>query len=219
MKMCNQSIVTSSFASQATIAQRFLNDPNEASFAELFKVFTPRLIAFFRARGCERIAEDLAQEVMLTVYRKAAQIRNRAVFHAWMFRIARNIICRYYANRAREVETVDLAYVPERFVTATTHPTALPASECLDWLAFLDTPQREALTLRFIEEWDYNEIAAAQDISVGTVRWRVFSAKRKLAPYLKSKTGSGNGLPTEMKRKYSPAVRGKAKGLPLATAV
>jgi DNA-directed RNA polymerase specialized sigma24 family protein len=49
----------------------------------------------------------------------------------------------------------------------------------------LDSREREALTLRFIEQWEYHEIASAQSIPIGTVQWRVFSAKRKLAPYLK----------------------------------
>ena len=45
--------------------------------------------------------------------------------------------------------------------------------------------EREALTLRFIEEWEYHEIAAAKAIPIGTVQWRVFNAKKKLAPHLR----------------------------------
>jgi DNA-directed RNA polymerase specialized sigma24 family protein len=41
------------------------------------------------------------------------------------------------------------------------------------------------LTLRFIEEWEYHEIAAATAIPIGTVQWRVFNAKKKLAPHLR----------------------------------
>ena len=44
--------------------------------------------------------------------------------------------------------------------------------------------EREVMTLRFIEEWEYHEIAAAHAIPIGTVQWRVFNAKKKLAPYL-----------------------------------
>jgi len=63
------------------VADHFLDDPNEESFTELFKIFTPQLVAFFRRRGHELVlAEDLAQEVMLTVYRKAQQIRDRTLF-------------------------------------------------------------------------------------------------------------------------------------------
>jgi DNA-directed RNA polymerase specialized sigma24 family protein len=51
-------------------------------------------------------------------------------------------------------------------------------------MTFLDSREREVMTLRFIEQWEYHEIAAAQDIPIGTVQWRVFNAKKKLAPYL-----------------------------------
>src|SRR6266699_2696757 len=98
--------------------ERFLQSPCEESFAELFKTFTPQLVAFFRARGCQLPAEDLAQEVMLTVYRKAEQVRDRTLFRAWLFRIARNTLCRHYGKRAREVDTVDMADVPDGLVAA-----------------------------------------------------------------------------------------------------
>jgi RNA polymerase sigma-70 factor (ECF subfamily) len=130
-------------------------------------------------------AEDLAQEVMFTVYRKAEQIRDRSLFRAWMFKIARNTLSRHFGKQAREVDTVDLADVPERLVAASNKGAGTPAFEFHHWMAFLDSREREALTLRFIEQWEYHEIAAAQSIPIGTVQWRVFSAKRKLAPYLK----------------------------------
>jgi DNA-directed RNA polymerase specialized sigma24 family protein len=53
-------------------------------------------------------------------------------------------------------------------------------------MSFLESREREALTLRFVEEWEYHEIAAAKAIPIGTVQWRVFNAKKKLATYLKA---------------------------------
>jgi RNA polymerase sigma-70 factor (ECF subfamily) len=183
--MTNEAIANKQFLHEAAITERFLESPNEETFAELFKTFTPQLVAFFRTRGSASIAEDLAQEVMLTVYRKAEQIRDRSLFRAWMFKIARNTLSRHYGKQAREVETVDMADVPDRLVAANSKGATTPAFEFFHWMAFLDTKEREALTLRFIEEWEYHEIATAQSIPIGTVQWRVFSAKRKLAPHLK----------------------------------
>lgn len=40
------------------------------------------------------------------------------------------------------------------------------------------------MTLRVVEEWEYHEITAAQAIPVGTIQWRVFNSKKKLAPHL-----------------------------------
>jgi RNA polymerase sigma-70 factor (ECF subfamily) len=167
------------------VVEAFLDAPNEESFAPLFKSLTPQLVAFFKARGCEAIAEDLAQEVMLTVYRKVGQVRDRTLFRAWVFTIARNTMSRHWGQRSREVDTVDLAEVPERFVAAINVSAGTSGFEFHRWMAFLDTQEREALTLRFIEECEYHEIAAAQTIPIGTAQWRVFNAKKKLAPHLK----------------------------------
>jgi DNA-directed RNA polymerase specialized sigma24 family protein len=54
----------------------------------------------------------------------------------------------------------------------------------------LEAREREALTLRFVEAWEYHEIAAAKAIPIGTVQWRVFNAKKKMATHLKA-----SGLP------------------------
>jgi DNA-directed RNA polymerase specialized sigma24 family protein len=54
-------------------------------------------------------------------------------------------------------------------------------------MKFLDTHERETMTLRFVEEWEYHEIAAVQAIPIGTVQWRVFNSKKKLALHLTSR--------------------------------
>jgi len=183
--MSNQTIANEKLLQETAETQKFLEALNEDSFCELFNIFSPQLVAFFRARNCElALAEDLAQEVMLIVYRKAEQIRDRTLFRAWLFKIARNTLCRHYRKQTREVETIDLADVTDRLVATSHKPAATAAFEFLHWMAFLDSREREVMTLRFVEQWEYHEIASAQAIPIGTVQWRVFNAKKKLAPYL-----------------------------------
>ena len=173
---------------EGAVIEKFLESPDEESFADLFRVFTPQLIAFFRSRGCAlALSEDLTQEVMLSVYRKAAQIRDRSLFRAWLFKIARNALCRQYAKQSREVQTVDLENIAGRLVASSNKPAGTSAFEFHDWMAFLESREREALTLRFVDEWEYHEIAAAKKIPIGTVQWRVFNAKKKLAPHLRAR--------------------------------
>jgi RNA polymerase sigma-70 factor, ECF subfamily len=173
---------------EEAVTNRFLEVPDEDSFGDLFKLFSPQLVAFFRARGCElALAEDLSQEVMLTVYCKATQVRDRTLFRAWLFKVARNSLCRHYGKQSREVDTIDLADVSDRLVAASHKPATTPAFEFMHWMGFLDSREREVMKLRFIEQWEYHEIAAAQAIPIGTVQWRVFNAKKKLAPHLKTR--------------------------------
>jgi RNA polymerase sigma-70 factor (ECF subfamily) len=184
--MSNEPIVNERFLQESAVAERFLETRNEDSFTDLFKTFAPQLIAFFRARNCElALAEDLAQEVMFIIYRKAAQNRDRTLFRAWMFKIARHALCRYYAKQTRDVETVDFEDVADGLFAANQKSPGPPAFEFLHWMAFLDSRERETLTLLFIEQREYHEIAAIQAIPIGTVKSRVFNAKKKLAPHLK----------------------------------
>jgi RNA polymerase sigma-70 factor (ECF subfamily) len=144
-------------------------------------------VTFFVRRGHDvSIAEDLAQEVMLTVYQRADQLRNRTLFRAWLFKIARSAACRLLAKRRREVPTVNLADIPEMYVCLKPATCWPEGSEFRNWLAFLDPQEREVMALRFEEEWEYHEIAASSGIPIGTLQWRVFNSKKKLAAHLSS---------------------------------
>jgi RNA polymerase sigma-70 factor (ECF subfamily) len=169
---------------ECEVAEQFLSQGDEGSFNALFRIFSPQLVGFFQRRGHERhVAEDLAQEVMLTVYQKAGQIRDHGLFRAWLFKVARNAACRHFVQRNREVATVDVADMTETLPARKESPCG-PESEFNDWMKFLDDRERETMRLRFVEEWEYHEIAAAQAIPIGTVQWRVFNSKKKLAVYL-----------------------------------
>ena len=177
--------VTNSY--ECAVTERFLEKGDEDSFADLFRIFSPRLVAFFRRHGHQTdVAEDLAQEVMLRVYRKAGQLRDHKLFRAWLFQVARHAACRYFAQRSRRVPTVQLTEMTE-VLPATNCNAFVPGLDFRDWMKFLDDQERSTMTLRFLEEWEYHEIAAAQAIPIGTVQWRVFNCKKKLAPHLRSR--------------------------------
>src|SRR3984957_20774501 len=185
--MINSIIANDRPRREAAATEAFLEAPNEESFSELFLALTPQLVSFFCSRGCARdLSEDLSQEVMLTVYRKAAQLRDRARFRAWLFTIARHALYRHHGKNLLEVVAFDLQHIVDTRAKVVGHS----AFEFHHWMTFLESDEREALTLRFVEEWEYHEIAAAKAIPIGTVQWRVFNAKKKLATRLK-----GPGLP------------------------
>ena len=166
------------------ITERFLNRVDEDSFSALFRVFSPQLIAFFRRRGHEGgTAEDLAQEVMLTVYRRANQVRDRSLFRGWLFKVARHAAYRHYSHGRRQVPTVDIADVGEA-ASSHAYSGGGPAFEFRNWMDVLEPHERETMTLRFVEDWEYHEIAAAQAVPIGTVQWRVFNSKKKLRFHL-----------------------------------
>lgn len=170
---------------QDVAAEAFLDSQDDESFGSLFKIFSPQLVSFFRARGCRCDAEDLAQEVMMTVYREATRIRDRAVFRPWLFTIARHALYRHQTRHALRFKSVDLSEIPEHLTSRGTPVDGTSSFEFVQWMSFLTFKEREALTLRFIEGCEYHEIAAAQNVPIGTAQWRIFRAKRKLAPRLR----------------------------------
>jgi RNA polymerase sigma-70 factor (ECF subfamily) len=185
--MTNEPVPNERVLQEDVVVDQFLDVPNEHSFGALFEIFSPQLVSFFRARSRDVAqAEDLAQEVMLTVYRKAGQIRDRSLFRAWLFTIARNALCRHYGRLTREVETVNLADVDNRLAASIQEPAGTPAFEFRDWMALLDPRERDFMMLRFIEQWEYHEIAADRGTPIGTVQWRIFNSKKKLARHLTS---------------------------------
>jgi RNA polymerase sigma factor (sigma-70 family) len=184
--MIENTILNERVLQEGAVVATFLESRSEHSFADLFKIYTPQLISFFRARGCETaVSEELAQEVMFIVYRKADRLRDRTLFRAWLFKVARNGLCRHYGKQSREVNTIALEKAADHLLASSKAHATTPAFEFLHWMSFLDSREQEALTLRFVEEWEYHEIAAEKAIPIGTVQWRVFNAKKKLALLLK----------------------------------
>lgn len=207
LPMTNQTILNEKALYEGAVTDQFLSDPTEESFTALFNVFAPQLVSFFRTRSREsEVAEDLAQEVMLTVYLKAGQIRDRALFRAWLFKVAHNALCRHYGKVTRGLETVNLGDVDNSLVAASYQGAGTPAFEFRNWMAFLDAQERDVMTLRFVEQWEYHEIAAARDTPIGTVQWRVFNSKKKLARHLISREEQSDG-PSQSRPRNQSRIR------------
>jgi len=155
---------------------------DEAAFARLFGHFAPRLKAFLIKGGAEPAqAEDLAQDVMATVWHKAAQFDPaRAGVATWIFTIARNR--RIDAlRRARRPEPEDLPWGPEddpgpHEALALQQDSARLAAA----LADLPEAQRRLVERAFWGELSHSEIAAETGLPLGTIKSRIRLALEKL---------------------------------------
>jgi RNA polymerase sigma-70 factor (ECF subfamily) len=166
--------------SEQEVVDRFLRQPCEESYCELFRALAPRLICYFRARGCGlELAEDLLQEVMLTVYRRSPMLRHAELFRPWLYKIVRNVLLQHLRRLRREVATVGLEEAAAESAKAAADPLA--GSRFQEWIAALAPDEREIMTLRYVDELEYHEIAEVLGLPAGTVQWKVFNAKRKLA--------------------------------------
>ncbi|HLX46386.1 MAG TPA: RNA polymerase sigma factor [Bryobacteraceae bacterium] len=159
---------------------RFVADPSEQSYCEMFLVVMPRMVTYFRVRGCGReLAEDLAQEVMLAAYTQNSGLRSRALFRPWLYKVARNVFLQWLRRNGREVETLDLDAAGSQ---AESHsPDPFRTLQFAQWMAALDADERQIMMLRYVEELEYHDIAEVLGLPLGTVQWKIFNSKKKLA--------------------------------------
>ena len=167
------------------------NRQDRAAFAELFGYFAPRVKAFMRRSGAsDSQAEEVAQEAMLAIWRKA-QLFDPAASNAatWIFTIARNLridaIRRETRGGAIRVDEVEAEYEVDEQPAADVRIAAAQSEARLrEALRSLPSEQRKVIEMSFFEEKAHSEIAASLRIPLGTVKSRVRLAMTRLRALL-----------------------------------
>ncbi len=166
------------------------------AFGRLFDYYAPRVKAYLRRLGADaQQAEELTQEVMLTVWRRAAQYDpRRATPGTWIFRIARNrrIDALRREKRPPEAEEAEVeaeaggeeeaAELPGEALEAESEALLLK-EKLRAAIAQLPPEQAEILRLYYLEEKPQGEIADALGLPLGTVKSRLRLALAKLRDY------------------------------------
>lgn len=166
--------------------ENFLLSGTEDDFCVLFESVYPRLRRYFLLRGLESgVAEELAQNVMVTAFNNRSEIRDKQLFHGWLFKVAKHELARFWRrqqtrNRLATMEPLSDELASQLF----TEIEANNISNFAEWMRFLEPAERELVILRFVEELSYEELALTFGIPIGTVKWRLFNVKKKLAPII-----------------------------------
>lgn len=161
---------------------------DRAAFRQLFDHYAPRVKGYLARLGLDGArAEELAQEVLVTVWRKAGSFdARRASVSTWIFRIARNRrIDIYRRDRTADLDPDEPALQPS--------PMAGP-HEDLDAgqqqrriaAALMNLPeeQRDLVRRAFYDDLSHSEIAEATGLALGTVKSRLRLAFGKLRAVL-----------------------------------
>jgi RNA polymerase sigma-70 factor, ECF subfamily len=155
-------------------------------------------------------AEDIAQEAFIKAYRALPQFRGDSAFYTWLYRIAINtaknaVVSRerspieYDLDRNNSDESYDMqgrmkdSETPEGLVLTDEIRTTVNAS-----IEALPEDLRTAIILRELEGLSYEEIAAAMDCPVGTVRSRIFRAREAIDRRLREVFEGGLGRAEEL---------------------
>ena len=156
---------------------------DRAAFRSLYQAYQDRVFATaYRIAGDREVAADLTQEVFVKVFEELPGFRFGSRFSTWLYRVAAN----HAINKASE--TARHARLNER--VARERPSTAPATppvhdrfaderiqRALDGLS---VKLRVVTVLRYLEGLSYEEIAEALELSVGTVKSRLFLAHATL---------------------------------------
>lgn len=151
---------------------------DEAAFERLVRAMQGHVWRYaVHLLGDAALAEDIAQEVFLRVHRKLGTLRDPERFVPWLLAIARNAA--YDAGRSRQRRPLEL--LGDREVPTFSHsPDPHLNFEIHDALAQLDPALREALVLVCLVGFTYDEAAEVIEAPTGTVKSRVFRARKHL---------------------------------------
>jgi len=164
---------------------RIAESQDKTAFATLFDAYAPRVKYFLMRNGANpESAEELAQEALLTVWRKAGYFSaTRGSASAWIFTIARNLRidetrrakrAQLYAM-SQDFEDVDPDRPPDEKVSAYEHAQRVRAA-----MSELPEDQLEVVKWSFVEGAAHSEIAERLGLPLGTVKSRLRLAMRRM---------------------------------------
>ncbi len=168
----------------ADCLQLVAKQKSRPAFADLFEYFAPRLKGYLvRLGSTQAAAEEVMQDVMLTVWRKAEQFDpKKASASTWIFRIARNRRIDLHRRRSKpELDPEEPMLQP-----AASEPPDITVNrlqlETIVRRELETLPEEQVMVLRaaFYEGLSHGEIADQLNLPLGTVKSRIRLAFRKL---------------------------------------
>ena len=156
---------------------------NKAAFSQLFAHYAPRIKSYLMRQGANQAsAEELSQEAMLAVWRKADRFdRSKAAAGTWIFTVARNLRIDALRKENRpNFDPNDPAFVTE----PETVPDAAVSigetqSRIRNVIATLPIEQAEVVRFLFYDDKPHGETAQELDLPLGTVKSRLRLAMRR----------------------------------------
>lgn len=164
-----------------------------------------------RMTGNAEDAADMTQETFIKAYNSLQSFRGDSKFSVWLYRIASNVCLDFLRSRSRkptvslsveddEGEEVELDVADESQSPELLLERGLTRDAVRRGLQALPPDYRQILLLREIQGLSYEEIADALRIEVGTVKSRIFRARKRLCTFL-IEDGNIPDFPTSGKTK------------------
>lgn len=157
---------------------------DKEAYSELFAYYAPRVKSWLIRLGADAgLAEEIAQDVMVTVWRKAGLFdRSQASVSTWIFRIARNRRIDVFRRTKRPALDPEEEMILPAGVDPPESALELMDTETRVRAAMKDLPEEQLLLLRlaFYEGLSHRDIAQKLDVPLGTVKSRIRLAFGKM---------------------------------------
>ncbi|MES9969593.1 MAG: sigma-70 family RNA polymerase sigma factor [Candidatus Thiodiazotropha sp.] len=154
------------------------------AFERLYDHFAPRIKSYMIRQGAdEASADDLAQETMVQIWRKAHHYDpQKAAVTTWIFRVARNLqIDRLRKHRLHEVElTAEAEHKDQGYGSHERFEKRPDEDKLRSLIGGLPEEQMEVVRLAFFEGLSHSEVSCRLSIPIGTVKSRMRLAFDKL---------------------------------------
>jgi RNA polymerase sigma factor (sigma-70 family) len=100
----------------------------------------------------------------------------------WLFRVARNSLLQNARKQHLVCESLSGGERSGRFATIPKAGAQMrEESDLFDWLQVLEEDEREICLMRYMDDLDYESIAGALQLPMGTVKWKLHRIKKKMA--------------------------------------
>jgi RNA polymerase sigma-70 factor (ECF subfamily) len=156
---------------------------DERAFSIIVRAYeTPVFNYVLRLVGDRSLAEDLTQEVFLRVFQGLPKFSLRCKFTTWLFQVTKNrVLDELRASERRPKHLVALDDIAPLEVM----DAPIERGETVDalWRAIegLSTDLKMALLLRDVAGLSYTEIADALEVTLATVKWRIYKGREDVA--------------------------------------
>ena len=155
------------------------------AFERLYRGYFPRLVRFLgRMTHSTPLIEEIINDTMLVVWRRAGSYDGSSKVSTWVFGIAWRKAKKALSMVDEPVESDDAAYPAEQPSPEQQALADQLARRLAGAVGSLPWPQRLAVVLTYFHGMEYGEIAAIADCPVNTVKTRMFHARRRLKELL-----------------------------------
>jgi RNA polymerase sigma-70 factor (ECF subfamily) len=156
---------------------------DEKAFTLILRTYeTPVYNYVLRLVGDRTLAEDLTQEVFLRVYQGLPKFSLRCKFTTWLFQVTKNrVLDELRASERRPRNVVALDDMPHLEVLDAPIERGETISALWRAIDSLSVDLKMALLLRDVIGLSYTEIADTLEITLATVKWRIFKAREEVA--------------------------------------